>query len=63
MNKLNKNLQKAVSISSTILGSILLFGIIGYFLKNRFDNSILLIVCLISGAIVGLYELYKQINK
>jgi F0F1-type ATP synthase assembly protein I len=63
MNKLNKNLQKAVSISSTILGSILLFGIIGYFLKNRFDNSILLIVCLISGTIVGLYELYKQINK
>ena len=63
MNKLNKDLQKAVSISSTILGSILLFGIIGYFLKNRFDNSILLIVCLILGAIIGLYELYKQINK
>jgi F0F1-type ATP synthase assembly protein I len=63
MNKLNKNLQKAVSISSTILGSILLFGIIGYFLKNRFDNSVLLRVCLILGAIVGLYELYKQINK
>jgi len=63
MNKLNKNLQKAVSVSSTILGSILLFGIIGYFLKNRFDSPALLTASLILGAIVGLYELYKQINK
>tara|TARA_Y100001968_G_scaffold127935_1_gene116808 strand:- start:623 stop:814 length:192 start_codon:yes stop_codon:yes gene_type:complete len=63
MNKFNKNLQKAISISSTILGSILLFGIIGFFLKNKFDNPIWLISCLISGAIIGLYEMYKQINK
>jgi len=63
MNKFNKKLQKSVSASSTILGSILLFGIIGYFLKNKFDSPILLTACLILGAIVGLYELYKQINK
>ena len=63
MNKFNKNLQKAISISSTILGSILLFGIIGFFLKNKFDNLIWLIVCLILGSIIGLYEMYKQINK
>jgi len=63
MNKFNKNLQKAISISSTILGSILLFGIIGFFLKNKFDNQRWLIVCLIFGSIIGLYEMYKQINK
>jgi len=63
MNKFNKNLQKAISISSTILGSILLFGIIGFFLKNKFDNQGWLIVCLIFGSIIGLYEMYKQINK
>ena len=63
MNKFNKNLQKAISISSTILGSILLFGIIGFFLKNKLDNLIWLIVCLILGSIIGLYEMYKQINK
>ncbi len=63
MNKFNKNLQKAISISSTILGSILLFGIIGFFLKNKFDNLLWLIVCLILGAVIGLYEMYKQINK
>lgn len=63
MNKFNKNLQKAISISSTILGSILLFGTIGFFLKNKFDNPVWLIVCLIFGSIIGLYEMYKQINK
>ena len=63
MNKFNKNLQKAISISSTILGSILLFGIIGFFLKNKFDNAVWLIVCLILGSVIGLYEMYKQINK
>ncbi|MAZ61047.1 MAG: hypothetical protein CMG50_02580 [Candidatus Marinimicrobia bacterium] len=63
MNKFNKNLQKALSISSTILGSILLFGIIGFFFKNKFDNSIWLVACLITGSIVGLYELYKQMNR
>ena len=63
MNKFNKNLQKAISISSTILGSILLFGIIGFFLKNKFNNPTWLIGCLILGSIIGLYEMYKQIDK
>ena len=63
MNKFNKNLQKAISVSSTILGSILLFGIIGFFLKNKFDNPVWLIVFLILGSMIGLYEMYKQINK
>jgi len=63
MNKFNKNLQKAIGVSSAILGSILFFGIIGFFLKNKFDNPIWLIVCLILGSVVGLYDLYKQINK
>lgn len=62
MNKFNKHLQKAVSVSSTLLGSIILFGIIGFFLKNKFDNTIWFVACLILGSIVGLYELYKQIK-
>tara|TARA_B100001013_G_C24392625_1_gene356715 strand:- start:253 stop:444 length:192 start_codon:yes stop_codon:yes gene_type:complete len=63
MNKFNKNIQKAIATSSTLLGSLLLFSLIGYFLKNKFQNDYLLIVCLLVGAIIGLYDLFKQINK
>ena len=63
MNQYSKTLQKALSISSTLIGSLLFFGIIGYFLKIKFENILWLVVFLIIGAIVGLYELYKQIKK
>ena len=63
MNKLNQTLQKAISISSTILGSLFFFGLIGYFLSKKFDNELWLIYLLIIGAFIGLYELYKQIKK
>ena len=63
MNKFNKTLQKAITASSTLMGSLFLFGIIGYFLKNKFHNDYLLIIFLIMGAIIGLYNLFKQIKK
>ena len=62
MRKYNRSLQKALSISSTILGSLVLFGGTGYFLSKKFNNDLWLLLIIV-GAIVGLYELYKQINK
>ena len=63
MNKHNKNFHKAISASYTLVGSVILFGGIGYILKMKFSNDNWLIGCLITGALIGLYELYKQINK
>ena len=63
MNKYNKNLQKAISTSYTLVGAILLFGGIGYILAKQLNNKNWLIGLLILGAIIGLYETYKQINK
>ena len=63
MNKSKKTLQIAISVSYTLVGAILLFGGIGYYLSNKFQNSFLFFGGLILGAIIGLYELYKQINK
>ena len=63
MNKSNKTLQKAITVSSSLLGSLLFFGAIGYFLKNKLQNNYILIISLIFGAIIGLYDLYKQIRK
>jgi len=63
MSKHNKNFQNAISASYTLVGAILLFGGMGYILKNKFNNENWLIGCLITGALIGLYELYKQINK
>ena len=63
MNKFNKDFQKAIAVSSTLVGSLLFFGIIGYFLKNKFQNEYLLIIFLLAGAIIGLYDLFKQMNK
>ena len=62
MRKYNRSLQKALSISSTILGSLGLLGGTGYFLSKKFNNDLWLLLIIV-GAIVGLYELYKQINK
>ena len=63
MNKFNKNLHKAISISYTLVGSLLFFGSLGYLLNIRFNDKNWFIGLLILGAIVGLYETYKQINK
>ena len=36
MNKHNKNFHKAISASYTLVGSLVLFGGIGYILKMKF---------------------------
>ena len=63
MKKSNQNLQKAISVSYTLVGSILLFGGVGYILNNKLNNKFWLISGLVFGSVIGLYELYKQINK
>jgi len=62
MSKYNRSLQKALSISSTILGSLVLMGGVGYFLSKKFNNDLWLLL-IILGAVIGLYELYKQIRR
>ena len=62
MSKYNRSLQKALSISSTILGSLVLMGGVGYFLSEKFNNDLWLLL-IILGAVIGLYELYKQIRR
>ena len=63
MRKSNKSLQKAITASYTLLGSLSFFGFIGYLLNEKFSNFFWFIGCLIIGACIGLYEVYKQINK
>tara|TARA_A100001011_G_scaffold377665_1_gene441615 strand:+ start:2261 stop:2452 length:192 start_codon:yes stop_codon:yes gene_type:complete len=63
MSQFKNNLQKAISASSTLLGSILLFGVIGYYLKYEFKNDLWFISFLILGSSIGLFDLYKQISK
>ena len=63
MSKLNKNLHKAITVSSSFIGSIFFLGGIGYLLSQRFNNSNWFIILLILGALIGLYESYKQISK
>ena len=62
MQKPDRNFQKAMSAGYTLLGSILTLGGIGYYLFNKYDNILWLIVMLIVGIVVGMYELYKQIQ-
>tara|TARA_Y100001970_G_scaffold223066_1_gene274540 strand:- start:98 stop:277 length:180 start_codon:yes stop_codon:yes gene_type:complete len=57
------SLHKAMTASSTLIGAISLFGIIGYYLSNKYHNNLWFIILLIFGAIIGLYDLYKQIKK
>jgi|TARA_B100000212_G_scaffold161790_1_gene121659 uncharacterized membrane protein len=63
MSRFRSNLQKAISASSTLLGSILLFGMIGYYLMNEYKNDFWFISFLILGSLIGLFDLYKQISK
>ena len=63
-NKNRKNIQKAIGASYSILGSLALFGIGGYWLDNRSEGeSFWLIIGLLLGTFVGLYELAKFILK
>ena len=64
-NNSGKSLQKAIGASYSILGALALFGWGGYWLDRYTDNeNFWLIIGLILGIIVGLYELSKLIfNK
>ena len=63
MSPYNNSLQKAIAAASTLIGSISLFGIIGFYLSDKYDNNYFFVGLLIFGSIIGLYDLYKQIKK
>ena len=60
-----KSLHKAIGASYSILGSLAFFGLGGYLLDSRNDGEkFWIIIGLILGVIIGLYELAKYIlNK
>ena len=61
--KLPKNFQKNISTAYILLGSILGLGIIGFILSQKYNNQIWFISFLLIGCIIGMYELYKTIQK
>ena len=59
-----KTLQKAIGASYSILGALALFGFGGYWLdRYRESENFWLIIGLLLGVIVGMYELAKYILK
>ena len=57
-------LQTAIGASYTILGALALFGLGGYWLDRQGGGeSYWLIIGLMMGVIVGMYELAKYILK
>ena len=63
MKKYNKSLYKALSISSTILGSLMFCILIGYIIYQKTNNKIWFLFLAFIGIIIGLYEAFKQMNK
>tara|TARA_B100000315_G_C14181480_1_gene409112 strand:- start:126 stop:326 length:201 start_codon:yes stop_codon:yes gene_type:complete len=56
--------QKAIGASYTILGSLAFFGLIGYWLDQKIGGeSFWVIIGLLLGVVVGMYELAKYILK
>ena len=60
----NNSLQKAIGASYSVLGALALFGFGGYWL-DRYSGSenYWLIIGLLLGVVVGMYELAKFILK
>ena len=59
-----QSLQKAIGASYSVLGALALFGIGGYYLdRYRGNENFWLIIGLLLGVIVGMYELAKYILK
>ena len=65
MSKKSRNsLQKAIGASYSILGALALFGFGGYWLdRQRGNENFWLIIGLLLGVVVGMYELAKYILK
>lgn len=63
-NPPGSNFQKGIAAASTVLGSILLFGLLGHWMGNKTGHyKIWLISCLLFGAFTGLYHLAKDTLK
>ena len=60
--KLPKNFSKTITAAYTLLGSMLVFGGLGYYLSITYNNNVWFMSLLLLGAIVGMYELYKRIK-
>ena len=59
-----KSLQKAIGASYSVLGALALFGFGGYWLdRYRGSENLWLIIGLLLGVVVGMYELAKYILK
>ena len=59
-----QSLQKAIGASYSVLGALALFGIGGYYLdRYRGNENFWLIIGLLLGVVVGMYELAKFILK
>ena len=65
MSKNNRNsFQKAIGASYSVLGSLALFGFGGYCLdRYRESENFWVVVGLLLGVVVGLYELSKYILR
>ena len=63
-NNLQNGLQKAIGASYSVLGSLALFGLGGYWLDRQMGvDNFWLIIGLLLGVVVGLYQLSKYILK
>jgi len=59
-----QSLQKAIGASYSVLGALALFGIGGYYLdRHRGNENFWLIIGLLLGVVIGMYELAKYILK
>ena len=59
-----KSLQKGIGASYSVLGALALFGFGGYWLdRYRESGNFWLIIGLLLGVLVGMYELAKFILK
>ena len=57
-------LQKAIGASYSVLGALAFFGFGGYWLDRRFgEGNVWLIIGLLFGVVIGMYELAKYILK
>ena len=53
----------AASASYSLIGSILLFIFIGFYIDNHFDTSpVGIIICVVLGLVVGFYQVVKVVK-
>ena len=63
-NNPHNGLQKAIGASYSVLGALAFFGFGGYWLDRQTDSeNYWLIIGLLLGVVIGMYELAKYILK